>query len=99
YVLYFIVFTYTTLFRSYEDHRYVVDALEKNGIQIGKFQISAALKAAMPSDKAARQVIGEAFMAFDESIYLHQVIAKQTDGQIRRDRKSTRLNSSHVKIS
>ncbi|MFB2117769.1 metabolite traffic protein EboE [Parapedobacter sp. 2B3] len=71
---------------GYEDHRYVVDALEKNGIQIGKFQISAALKAAMPSDKAARQIIGEAFMGFDESIYLHQVIAKETDGQIRRFR-------------
>src|SRR5690606_2270383 len=51
---------------GYEDHHAVVEALAQRGIQIGKFQISAALKAAMPSDTAARQAVGDAFMAFDE---------------------------------
>ncbi|WP_262245912.1 metabolite traffic protein EboE [Parapedobacter soli] len=69
---------------GYEDHHAVVEALAQRGIQIGKFQISAALKAAMPSDTAARQAVGDAFMAFDEPTYLHQVIAQQRDGQLRR---------------
>src|SRR3546814_18785900 len=38
----------------------------------------------MPPDTATRQDIGEAFMAFNEPTYLHQVIAKQTDGRVRR---------------
>src|SRR5690606_14739051 len=62
----------------------VIDALVRHGIRVGKFQISAALKATLPPDTAARQAIGEAFMAFNEPTYLHQVIAKQTDGRVRR---------------
>ena len=69
---------------GYEDHHHVVDALLQHGIRIGKFQISAALKAVMPPDTATRQTIGDAFMAFDESTYLHQVIAKQKNGRLRR---------------
>lgn len=69
---------------GYEDHHHVIDTLLQHGVQVGKFQISAALKAVMPPDAVKRQTIGEAFMAFDESTYLHQVIAKQRNGQIRR---------------
>ena len=71
---------------GYEDHHRVIEKLQRLGIQIGKFQISAALKAMMPSDDAARRHVGDAFMAFDEPTYLHQVIAKQTDGQLHRFR-------------
>jgi len=71
---------------GYEDHSSIVDALAQHGILIGKFQISAALKAMMLPDTAARQAIGAAFMAFNEPTYLHQVIAKRTDGQVRRFR-------------
>ncbi|HWK99728.1 MAG TPA: metabolite traffic protein EboE [Parapedobacter sp.] len=69
---------------GYEDHHRMIDILVEHGIQVGKFQISAALKASMPSDATARQAIGEAFMAFDESTYLHQVIAQQRSGQLLR---------------
>ncbi len=69
---------------GYEDHHRVVEALGHHGIQIGKFQISAALKAMMPPDMATRQAIGDAFMAFDEPTYLHQVIAKYGDGRLTR---------------
>lgn len=69
---------------GYENHRNVVDALSQQGIQVGKFQISAALKAILPPDATVRQAIGEAFMAFDEPTYLHQVIARQADGKVRR---------------
>ncbi|MFC3198861.1 metabolite traffic protein EboE [Parapedobacter deserti] len=67
---------------GYEDHAAVMNTLSRHGIQIGKFQISAAIKAAMPADAEARKAIGRAFMAFDEPTYLHQVIARQRDGGI-----------------
>ena len=71
---------------GYENHRNVVDALAQHGLLVGKFQVSAALKAAMPSDRTARSAVGDAFMAFNEPTYLHQVIAKQADGRVRRFR-------------
>lgn len=96
---------------GYENHGFVVDQLSKQGISVGKFQISAALKAQMPADTAARQVIGDAFMAFDEPTYLHQVIAQQSDGMLLRfkdlpdaqaslfDRKTTEWRSHfHIPI-
>ncbi len=67
---------------GYEDHPTVVAELGRHGIKIGKFQISAAIKATLPMDHASRQAIGEAFMAFDEPTYLHQVLAKQPDGEV-----------------
>ena len=71
---------------GYEDHHHVVGELKRHGIRVGKFQVSAALKAPLPLDTAERQPVGDAFMAFDEPTYLHQVIAKQADGQLRRFR-------------
>lgn len=69
---------------GYEDHAAVIEALGRHAIQIGKFQISAAVGAELPADRAVRQRIGEAFMAFDEPTYLHQVLAKYQHGAIRR---------------
>lgn len=67
---------------GYEDHAAVVDALGQHAIQIGKFQISAAIRAALPPDRATRQQVGRAFMAFDEPTYLHQVLARRQHGEI-----------------
>lgn len=69
---------------GYEHHRTVVDELGRHGIKIGKFQISAALKAHLPQEEADRAAIGAAFQAFDEPTYLHQVLARQKGGAIRR---------------
>ncbi|SEK18882.1 metabolite traffic protein EboE [Parapedobacter koreensis] len=71
---------------GYESHQEVADQLHRHGIKIGKFQISAAIKAELPVDKSERLAIGEAFMAFDEPTYLHQVLAKQRDGNVHRFR-------------
>jgi len=69
---------------GYERHRMVVNDLDRHGIKIGKFQISAALKAHLPEKGADRAAIGAAFQAFDEPTYLHQVLAKQKNGEVRR---------------
>lgn len=65
---------------GYEDHKEMILKLEKENIQIGKFQISAALKAKLPEDGDTRKEIIQAFSEFDESTYLHQVIANTKDG-------------------
>lgn len=69
---------------GYEDHESVIRQLKSLGIKTGKIQISAALKAGIPADAGGRQAVMEAFKQFDEPVYLHQVAAKQADGQIKR---------------
>lgn len=65
---------------GYEDHATAISQLRSLGIKTGKIQISAALKAAMPTDGQERKLVVEAFERFDEPTYLHQVVAKQKDG-------------------
>ncbi|MDN5200341.1 metabolite traffic protein EboE [Fulvivirgaceae bacterium BMA10] len=65
---------------GYEEPSVVFDQFREHNIKIGKIQISAALKADLPKDVIARQPIEEAFAAFNESTYLHQVIAREENG-------------------
>jgi hypothetical protein len=82
---------------GYESHREVMRELAGKEIKIGKIQISAALKAMIPGagpggagdDPGAatddrRAAIRQAFAAFNEPVYLHQVVAKQVDGSLLR---------------
>ncbi len=69
---------------GYEEHAAVIRQLREKKIKVGKIQISAALKAAMPDDKTKREPVTEAFRHFNESTYLHQVVARQADGSLKR---------------
>jgi hypothetical protein len=69
---------------GYEDHHQVTDLLKKNNLRIGKIQVSAALKAAIPAKVGERKSVIEAFQQFNESTYLHQVIAKQKNGEYKK---------------
>lgn len=62
---------------AYESPKEAVRKLRSAGIQIGKIQISAALKAILGEDRTAEE---QAFGHFVESTYLHQVIARKKDG-------------------
>lgn len=55
---------------------------EKAGIKIGKIQISAALKALVPDSQEARDLLKVNLLAFEESTYLHQVVARAKDGSL-----------------
>ena len=61
---------------GYENHADVLEALKSKGIKVGKIQISAALKAGMVENRAE---VKAAFEKFNESTYLHQVVAKKND--------------------
>lgn len=62
---------------AFEPASHVLPALESEGIQVGKIQVSAALKI-RPGNN--REAVLEALRAFDEPIYLHQVTQKTADG-------------------
>lgn len=69
---------------GYEDHATVIGQLHKRKIKVGKVQISAALKAEMPAHPAGRKPVIEAFRQFNENTYLHQVVARQATGTLKR---------------
>jgi hypothetical protein len=66
----------------YEKPSEVFQAIDSAGIKIGKIQISAALKLDIPKDVEGRKVIRETLLPFAESTYLHQVIGRNSDGQL-----------------
>ncbi|SFB51616.1 metabolite traffic protein EboE [Algoriphagus aquimarinus] len=55
---------------------------EKAGIKIGKIQISAALKVMIPAEPEARDLVKLKLLPFEESTYLHQVVARKKDGSL-----------------
>jgi hypothetical protein len=67
---------------GYENHAAVLAELEQKGIRVGKIQISAALKADIKGSIAERAAIKTSFSAFNESTYLHQVVALKKDGSL-----------------
>jgi hypothetical protein len=71
---------------GYEQHSEILEQLDKKGIRTGKIQISAALKADIPADTNSRASIAEAFSKFNEPTYLHQVVARNTNGSLIRYR-------------
>lgn len=68
---------------GFEEHAASLKAFQAQGIRIGKFQISAALKALFQKDASANEKLLEQLKVFNESTYLHQVVEKSQDAQIR----------------
>lgn len=69
---------------GYEPHTAIINELQDKGIQIGKIQISAALKAKLPPAVSERTAVLAQLGRFDEPTYLHQVIARKNDGSLLR---------------
>jgi hypothetical protein len=68
---------------GYEPHAEIITALQQKGVNVGKIQISAALKALLP-ELPERSPVIDAISKYDEPTYLHQVIAKAKDGSLTR---------------
>ena len=66
----------------YERAEEVFAAFEAEGIKIGKIQISAALKVNLPQGDEEREAVRNLLLPFEESTYLHQVVARQKDGNL-----------------
>ena len=65
---------------GYEPHGEVLKQLAEKDIRVGKIQISAALKAAIPAVGEKRAEVIKEFSKFNETTYLHQVVAKTKGG-------------------
>jgi hypothetical protein len=63
---------------GFEPQEEVIRRVRKKGIRIGKIQISAALRGQLRDNGERTQVI-QAFAAYNEPVYLHQVVARTTD--------------------
>ncbi|WP_339875019.1 metabolite traffic protein EboE [uncultured Algoriphagus sp.] len=66
----------------YEKPADTFSKFEKAGIKIGKIQISAALEALIPEEPQARDLVKVKLLPFEESTYLHQVVARKKDGSL-----------------
>ena len=67
---------------EYEAAQDVLDRMKAAGIKIGKVQISAAVKVALPASTNDRICIADRLQEFAESTYLHQVVERRTDGSL-----------------
>ncbi|HHP7230334.1 MAG TPA: metabolite traffic protein EboE [Xenococcaceae cyanobacterium] len=68
---------------AYEQPATVLESLSAAKIKIGKIQLSAAMKVALPSNSNLRAKISAKLSSFAESTYLHQVIERYEDGSLR----------------
>ncbi|MEM9719220.1 MAG: metabolite traffic protein EboE [Bacteroidota bacterium] len=67
---------------AYENPYMALEAFRTADIRIGKIQISSALKADLPLNPPERGKIKQSFEAFQESTYLHQVVALDASGSL-----------------
>jgi hypothetical protein len=67
---------------EYEKPVSVIKKFLAAGIKIGKIQISAALKVNLPGKIGKHATLSKKLYQFAESTYLHQVIAKDKNGQM-----------------
>lgn len=67
---------------AFEDMEEVLRELTASGIRIGKWQLSAALKATFSRDPEENQGILNELKKFDEPVYLHQVVKKKENGLV-----------------
>ena len=62
---------------AYEEPREVLERLDYLGIKVGKIQISSALQMDLTNNKKEKIA---SLRAFEEPVYLHQVVARKSDG-------------------
>jgi sugar phosphate isomerase/epimerase len=66
---------------EYEDARAALDRIRNSGVQVGRVQLSSALRVVFPRDETACAGIVERLRRFADSTYLHQVIERR-DGTL-----------------
>lgn len=62
----------------------VLNRMEKAGIGIGRIQISAAMSSGPADRMGMKSRIMEELKQFDEPVYLHQAVVRQSDGALKR---------------
>jgi hypothetical protein len=65
---------------EHEDPIVALDRIRAAGVQIGRIQLSSALRVSMPADRAGASRVSERLRRFADTTYLHQVICRHADG-------------------
>src|SRR5690606_41793819 len=89
-------FPYTTLFRSEQPEALEEHRADQSGL-VGEQLVDRGHRGTRPLGHPSRGEPGDTFVGQRRDRHLEQAVAKL--GRALLDRKSTRLNSSHVKIS
>jgi hypothetical protein len=71
---------------EYEEPEVALRQLQAEGIAVSKVQLSSAVRIPIPAELVERQAILQRLEPFAESTYLHQVIARQPNGALKRYR-------------
>ncbi|MGM0507163.1 MAG: metabolite traffic protein EboE [Bacteroidota bacterium] len=71
---------------AWEEPASVLKRLDRDGLSLGKIQVSSALATRIPSDPEARERLREELMRFVEPVYLHQVVGITSNGEKRQYR-------------
>lgn len=71
---------------AWEQPASVLERLDRNGLNLGKVQVSSALSARVPEDSAGRERLRESLSRFVEPVYLHQVVGRTSNGEKRQYR-------------
>jgi sugar phosphate isomerase/epimerase len=66
---------------EYEDPAAALNTLAAAGVRVGKVQITAGLKVALPEAAGLREAVVQDLETFTHSPYLHQVIGQAHDGR------------------
>ncbi|MBI3911956.1 MAG: metabolite traffic protein EboE [Armatimonadetes bacterium] len=69
---------------EYENPETALERFARARIKVGRLQISAALQVPLPADEGGRAPLAQQLAPFAESVYLHQVIERVADGNLRR---------------
>lgn len=69
---------------GYESAEEVLRGFEERGIRVGKIQISSALRTDLMANPESRERLMVGLQAFDEPVYLHQVVQCNADGSLTR---------------
>lgn len=67
---------------TFESPAEVMSRFLEAGIGIGKIQLSSALKGNFAGDQHSREMYAKVFKSLDEPTYLHQVVARDSGGQL-----------------
>jgi hypothetical protein len=69
---------------EFENPAETLAAFEREGIRIGRLQVSSALRVPVPAEAAERDKVAEQLAGFVDPVYLHQVIGHAAPGQVQR---------------
>ena len=65
---------------EFENPADALNTYESAGVRLGRVQVSSALRVEISKDRVSRSELGRSLESFADSVYLHQVVGRFSDG-------------------